>query len=61
MLQHLITTARERGIRRLYLETGSQPEFQPAQQLYASAGFSVCGPFGDYKEDVYSVFMSLAL
>jgi putative acetyltransferase len=61
MLQHLITTARERGYERLSLETGSQPEFQPAQQLYASAGFSVCGPFGDYREDPYSVFMTLAL
>jgi putative acetyltransferase len=61
VLAHIVAEARRRHYRRLSLETGSQPEFQPAQQLYRSFGFSVCGPFGDYREDPYSVFMTLAL
>jgi len=34
------------------------PEFEPARQLYARAGFTVCGPFGDYTDDPNSVFMT---
>ncbi|MDM4766225.1 GNAT family N-acetyltransferase [Pelomonas sp. SE-A7] len=61
MLNHILAEARRRGLSRLNLETGSQPAFEPARRLYASAGFQVCGPFGDYEEDPYSVFMTLAL
>lgn len=61
VLNHILKTARERGLTRLNLETGSQPEFEPARRLYASAGFEVCGPFGDYAEDPYSVFMTRTL
>jgi putative acetyltransferase len=48
MLEHLIGVARERGCRRVSLETGSMDGFAPARSLYASAGFQPCGPFGDY-------------
>jgi putative acetyltransferase len=61
MLAHIVGVARERGYRRLSLETGTVDAFVPAQKLYASFGFSVCGPFADYKEDVNSVFMTLEL
>jgi putative acetyltransferase len=61
LLTHIIQVARSRGYQRLSLETGSQDAFKPAQTLYASAGFAVCGPFGDYIEDPNSVFMSLRL
>jgi len=53
--------ARSRNYERLSLETGSQPAFQPAQALYASVGFTRCGPFADYTEDPHSVFMTIAL
>jgi putative acetyltransferase len=33
----------------------------PAQTLYGSAGFRPCGPFGDYRENGNSVFLSLSL
>jgi hypothetical protein len=36
-------------------------EFKPAQTLYESFGFVYCGPFGSYKDDPYSVFMTLEL
>jgi putative acetyltransferase len=61
LLAHIIGVARQRNYRRLSLETGSTPEFRPAQQLYESAGFSRCGPFGSYGEDPFSVFMTLEL
>ena len=48
-------------MKRLSLETGSFDAFKPAQDLYASFGFTFCGPFADYKDDPYSTFMTLAL
>jgi len=61
LLTHIIEVARARGYRVLYLETGRQPAFLPAQTLYRSAGFTLRGPFGQYRENGNSVFMSLSL
>ena len=61
MVEHLLGAARERGFRRVSLETGSMPAFAPARALYASAGFTPCGPFGDYRPSRNSTFMTLAL
>ena len=61
MLDHIIAVARERGLRRLSLETGSWDYFRPAQALYRSQGFVECPPFGDYRLDPNSVFMTLSL
>jgi putative acetyltransferase len=61
MLGHLIGVARERGCRRVSLETGSMDAFAPARSLYASAGFRPCGPFGDYSPRGSSTFMTLSL
>ena len=61
MLEHIINEAQQRNYQRLSLETGSMPFFEPARQLYASFGFQFCGPFAGYKEDPYSVFMTLEL
>jgi putative acetyltransferase len=61
LLNHVIDVARSRAYRTLYLETGRHPAFLPAQTLYRSAGFQLCGPFGSYRENGSSVFMTLAL
>jgi putative acetyltransferase len=61
MLTHILSEARERGYRRLSLETGSGEAFVPALRLYEAHGFEYCPPFGDYKEDPFSRFMTLAL
>lgn len=61
LLMHIIEVARTRGCERLSLETGSVAAFVPAHRLYESAGFVRTGPFGDYVEDVNSVFMTLTL
>lgn len=61
LLREIMGAARGRGLRRLSLETGSWPYFLPARALYARHGFVECGPFGDYREDPNSVFMTLDL
>ena len=61
MLEHIIATAKERGYRRLSLETGSSEAFDAAHGLYLRYGFEYCPPFGEYVEDPFSRFMTLAL
>jgi putative acetyltransferase len=61
MLRHIMAAARSCGMTRLSLETGSWPYFEPARALYARQGFVECPPFGDYRPDSNSVFMTLAL
>lgn len=61
LLRHLLDQARARGYLRLSLETGAQDAFEPARRLYEQFGFTRCPPFGDYREDPNSVFMTKAL
>ncbi|WIX32562.1 GNAT family N-acetyltransferase [Salinicola sp. JS01] len=61
LLTRLMAEARAAGFERLSLETGSVAHFAPARHFYAAAGFAECGPFGDYVEDPYSVFMTRRL
>src|SRR5215813_6570161 len=61
MLEHIISEARTRSYQRLSLETGSMDAFAPARSLYASFGFTYCGPFAEYSEDPNSVFMTRVL
>ena len=61
LVSHILKVARERGYKRLSLETGSGAAFEPAHALYRQFGFTECGPFGDYKEDPFSRFLSRIL
>ncbi len=61
MVEHILTTARERGYTRLSLETGATEDFIAARTLYQSFGFVPCPPFGDYFEDPFSAHMTLEL
>lgn len=61
LLRHLLAEAAQRGMTRLWLETGSTPDFAAARVLYASEGFDECGPFGAYAPDPFSVFMTRAI
>ena len=61
MVDHLVGVARERGVRRVSLETGAGPAFAPARSLYASAEFTPCGPFADYGPSPSSAYMTLSL
>ena len=58
LLRHLLQEAQRRGYRRLSLETGSMPYFEPARTLYRKFGFAPCGPFATYRDDPNSVFMA---
>ena len=61
VLAHLVDLARERGMRRLSLETGTTAAFAPARRLYASAGFAPCAPFGAYRESPWSTYLTRTL
>jgi putative acetyltransferase len=61
LLGHLIALARDRGMRRVSLETGTMAAFGPARALYASAGFTPCGPFGGYQPSPDNTFLTLRL
>lgn len=59
LLVRLESEAKARGIDRLSLETGiRQPQ---AIQLYRSSGYQDCGPFGIYRLDPLSLFMTKRL
>ncbi len=61
LLETILMEAAARGYRRLSLETGSMPAFEPARRLYARYGFVACAPFADYVPDPNSTFMTLDL
>lgn len=61
LLDHILTEARRMGFTRLSLETGSAEHFLPARRLYEKYGFEYCGPFGDYRLDPHSVYMTRLL
>jgi len=60
-LDHLVAHAQRLGLSRLSLETGAGDFFVPARALYARNGFETCGPFGSYRPDPNSAFMTRAL
>ncbi len=61
VLGRLMDAAREAGMWRVNLETGSQSAFAPARAFYARHGFGFCDPFEGYVEDPSSVFMTRAV
>jgi putative acetyltransferase len=61
ILRTILAEARRRKYTRVSLETGAAIDFEPAQKLYERFGFQRCSPFGEYKEDPNSVFMTLEL
>jgi len=61
MLRFLLAEAGRRGARRVLLETGTQPFFEPAHRLYERHGFTSRAPFGDYTDDPNSRFYELEL
>ncbi len=47
ILRHIESAARDKGIKRISLETGPHAPFVAAQKLYTSEGFVDCGPFAN--------------
>lgn len=57
VLSEIMATARSRGYRRLFLETGTGTAFEAAHSLYGRNGFNGCDAFGDYQATGFNVFM----
>jgi putative acetyltransferase len=61
LLEHVIAVARERGIGRLSLETGSGAAFEPALALYRGRGFVDGEAFAEYRRSDFNQFLHLSL
>lgn len=61
LLEHVIAEARGLGLRRLSLETGSGPAFEPALALYRRRGFVDGAAFGGYVKSAFNQFLHLEL
>src|SRR5258708_30306882 len=61
LLEHIIGAAQGRGLRRLSLETGRGPAFEPALALYRRRGFREGNAVGDYVPSDFNQAFHLAL
>jgi putative acetyltransferase len=61
LLEHIISTARDRSYRRLSLETGYGAAFEPALALYRRYGFRNGAVFGEYEASAFNQFLHLEL
>ena len=59
LLAALEAEAKAVGLPAMRLETGTG--LDAAHRLYSAAGFTECGPFGDYEESPFSLFMEKLL
>jgi putative acetyltransferase len=57
LLGFILAEARALGMKKVCLETGSGPDFEPALALYSSFGFSDGPAFGDYAPNAFSTFL----
>ncbi|MGA8256668.1 MAG: GNAT family N-acetyltransferase [Nocardioides sp.] len=61
LLEFVLGQARLNGHVRVSLETGAYEFFHPAHALYRRHGFVECDPFGSYRTDPLSTFMTRTL
>lgn len=61
ILDKVVAAARERGVRRLSLETGRGEAFEPALAMYRKRGFVDGDAFADYRPNAFSQFLHLDL
>lgn len=59
IVRHIEALAREKGLKRLVLETGDR--HPAAWTVYERAGFTRCGPVLDYPDSKWSVFYEKSL
>lgn len=59
IVRHIEALAREKGLKRLVLETGDR--HPAAWTVYERAGFTRCGPVLDYPDSKWSVFYEKVL
>lgn len=58
ILDHLLDVARQDGLTRVSLETGSTAQFAAANRLYEKNGFERSGAFGDYPDTPWTHFFT---
>ena len=58
VIDHLINEAKKLNIKRLSIETGAGTFFEPARKLFKRCNFKPCKPFGHYKEDKNSIYLT---
>jgi putative acetyltransferase len=56
LLHRIEELARRKGLKRLVLETGEAPGFEPAWRVYERSGYQTCGVVLDYPDSGYSRF-----
>lgn len=56
LLKRIELAAREKGLKRLVLETGEAPGFEAAWRVYERGGFQTCGAVLDYPDSGFSRF-----
>jgi putative acetyltransferase len=61
LLEHIVSVARARGMKRLSLETGSGRVFEPALSLYRRRGFVDGEAFAQYQRSEFNQFLHLTL
>ena len=61
IISHLIDQAKQIGIKKLSIETGSGSFFSPARKLFQNCGFKTCEPIAHYKDDPNSCYFTLDL
>ncbi len=58
VIDHLILKAKILNIKRISIETGASNFFIPARKLFKKCNFEPCEPFGHYKEDLNSIYLT---
>jgi len=61
IITHLIQKSKKLNIKRISIETGSGEFFKSARKLFKKSGFKECEPFGHYKIDSNSCYMTLSI
>ena len=61
ILDQIVEVAKARGLRRLSLETGTGPAFEPALALYRKRGFLNGEAFGGYEQSDFNQMLHLEL
>ena len=61
MVAHVLSFAREKGVSRVSLETGSHSPYEPARKLYECFGFEPCPTFGDYELSDFNICFTLKI
>ena len=57
LVQAVLAEARNLGLKKVWLETGTREASAAARHLYQRAGFRECPPFSNYSDDPESIFM----